>query len=200
MILPRSQLGSLNPALGLAYSPLMPYLEIGNGKDSVHATFSCPSDPSRGSHPDYRGGKSSPRLRSYSVNNWVNGTAWDNGNPRWNHFRHRSQMVRPSPSNLLVFLGERADSINDTQFFISMRGYEPGKPASVDTRIIDYPACYHDSSGSVSFADGHVEKKQWEDPRTIPAYNHDTLLNLNVPSPGNPDVAWLQAHASAKEY
>ena len=200
MRLPTTQLGSLNPELGLVHSPMFSYLELGEEKATAFTSFRCPADPSRGSHSEYRSGKSSPRIRSYSMNNWIGGASWLQLAPEWMVYHHRSDIVRPSPSKLMVFLGERADSINDTQLLISMAGYVPNKPAAFNARVIDYPSFYHASGASISFADGHVERKQWKDPRTIPAYRQGSLIPLNVPSPSSPDVAWLQSHASAKKH
>ncbi|MBI4327573.1 MAG: hypothetical protein HY674_20255 [Chloroflexi bacterium] len=62
----------------------------------------------------------------------------------------------------------------------------------------------HDGSGNLSFADGHAESHKWLDLRTRPPLVRDRDLPLDVfmvnciPSPGNPDVGWLQERACQK--
>ena len=68
----------------------------------------------------------------------------------------------------------------------------PGYPDAATTRIIDYPASYHNGAGGISFADGHAEIKKWVDPRTVPALERNGNIPLNVPSPNNKDVIWMQ--------
>ena len=62
--------------------------------------------------------------------------------------------------------------------------------------ITDYPAAYHNNAGSLAFADGHTEFRKWKDPRTVPALNKGTHLQLMVPSESNVDVEWLINHSS----
>ena len=45
-----------------------------------------------------------------------------------------------------------------------------------------------------AFADGHSEIHKWKDPRTTPPLT--TELELNVPSPNNQDVYWMQEHST----
>ena len=99
-----------------------------------------------------------------------------------------SDFVDPGPSSTWVFIDEREDSINDGFWVTSMPGY----PDAATTRIIDYPASYHNGAGGISFADGHAEIKKWIDPRTVPALERNGTIPLNVPSPNNKDVLWMQ--------
>lgn len=60
-------------------------------------------------------------------------------------------------------------------------------------RIVDFPASYHNEAAGLSFADGHSEIKKWLNDQTKPAVNYSSdYLYLNVPSPGNEDVAWIR--------
>jgi len=99
----------------------------------------------------------------------------------------------PGPSNTFVFLDEREDSLNDGTFVVDMAGW-PDDPAQ--HRMVDYPASYHNNAGGFSFADGHSEIKRWVDPRTSPALNRGQEIPLNLPSPNNPDIAWMQDRAT----
>ena len=58
--------------------------------------------------------------------------------------------------------------------------------------IVDYPASYHNGAGGLNFGDGHSEIHKWLDPRTRPPYQPNVNIPLNVPSPNNRDIAWLQ--------
>ncbi|HEX5398341.1 MAG TPA: prepilin-type cleavage/methylation domain-containing protein, partial [Verrucomicrobiae bacterium] len=63
--------------------------------------------------------------------------------------------------------------------------------------FLDFPAYYHNRAAGLSFADGHSEIQPWHDGRTMPPVRDVTLVNFaGTPSPDNPDVAWLGAHAS----
>jgi prepilin-type processing-associated H-X9-DG protein len=104
-------------------------------------------------------------------------------------------MVDPGPSRTFVLLDEREDSINDAFWVVSMDGF-PDKAQS--TKIVDYPASYHNRAGGFSFADGHSEIRKWVDGRTTPPLKHNGQIPLNVPSPNNKDVIWLQERATRR--
>jgi prepilin-type N-terminal cleavage/methylation domain-containing protein/prepilin-type processing-associated H-X9-DG protein len=143
-----------------------------------------------------------PRVRSVSMSNWVGGNGNGNANSptdyrgywglgaNWVVFRKLAQMAQPGPSRTYVILDERQDSINDGYFVVEMDGY----PNMATTKIVDYPAGYHNRAAGFAFGDGHSEIKRWQDGRTIPPLT--TKLNLNVPSPNNPDVFWMQDHCT----
>ena len=100
-------------------------------------------------------------------------------------------MARPGAAGTIVFISERPDSINDGYFVIDMAGFN-SSPNQM--KMVDFPAGYHGGAGTVGFADAHVEIQKWIDPRTVPilAPNPQVHLRLNIPSPNNPDVAWMQ--------
>jgi prepilin-type processing-associated H-X9-DG protein len=133
------------------------------------------------------------------MSNWVGGQGdspsdgyrggWSTG-ANWPVFRKFTQMVRPGPSMTFVLLDERQDSINDGFFVVQMDGY----PNLACTYIVDYPASYHAGAGGFAFADGHSELHKWRDPRTTPPIS--TALRLNIPSPNNIDVLWMQDHST----
>ena len=56
----------------------------------------------------------------------------------------------------------------------------------------DDPAAYHNGAGGLSFADGHSEIKKWVDGRTRPLLKANGTIPLNVASPNNRDMVWLQ--------
>jgi prepilin-type processing-associated H-X9-DG protein len=63
-------------------------------------------------------------------------------------------------------------------------------------RIVDYPASYHNGAAGFGFADSHAEIKKWLDPRTRPVLRPRQLLPLDVGSPNNKDVRWMQERAT----
>ncbi len=148
-----------DPSVVIAKSPLFAYV---GGSSEI---FKCPADKSTVKTAD---GSIKPRVRSMSMNSWTGGHdgkhTWFGG-PEWRMYLKTGDFVDPGPSSTWVFIDEREDSINDGFWVTSMPGY----PDAATTRIIDYPASYHNGAGGISFADGHAEIKKWVDPRTVPA-------------------------------
>jgi len=117
----------------------------------------CPADTSYGI--DNRSQRV-PRIRSVSMSNWVGGNGdspqngykggWGLSSPRSVVYRKLSQMLRPGPAMTFVILDERQDSINDGYFVTEMDGY----PNLATTKIVDYPASYHNKAAGFAFADG----------------------------------------------
>ena len=167
-------------------SPLWPYV-------NAEQVFKCPADRSACRVQ----GQLIPRVRSMAMNMWLNGPGWGSARGErgtgWRKFFKLDAITDPGPSETFVFLDEREDSINDGTFVVDMAGW-PNQPSQY--RIIDYPASYHNGAGGFSFADGHSEIKRWQDPRTMPELARGQLIPLNVPSPNNRDVAWMQSKAT----
>lgn len=157
-----------------------------------------PGDRVMGSHPNYRNGALVPRVRSFSIQNWVGGPRWDASGTQWKVYTSTSDLTVPGPARTIVFVAERPDSINDGYWVVDMQGYKAGTGRNLRARIVDFPAGYHGGGGTLSFADGHAEIHVWVDPRTNPPLDKDVELTLNVPMPNNDDVYWLQQHASAE--
>lgn len=171
-----------DPSVIIANSPLYNYL---GGSAEV---FKCPADKSSVKTDD---GRVMPRVRSMSMSSWVGGHdgkhTWFGGK-EWRMYLKTSDFVDPGASQTWVFIDEREDSINDG-FWVTMM---PGYPDAASTRIIDYPASYHNGAAGISFADGHAEIRKWVDPRTVPTLARNGSIPLNVPSPNNRDVLWIQ--------
>ena len=89
----------------------------------------------------------------------------------------------PGPSDCWVFTDEHPDSIDDGIL------YTPNYPFPA---LLELPGCQHAGSCGLTFADGHSEIHKWRDPRTIPPLKDNFTLQLNIPSPNNQDIAWLQ--------
>jgi len=152
----------------------------------------CPADISTSKH----GGKTLPRVRSMSMNNWMNsaGGNWA-GQNQWKMLRKLADFTDPAPVKTWVLIDEREESINDGFFVVDMAGY-PNAPQSV--MLVDFPASYHNSAGGLNFADGHAEIRKWVDPRTKPKGRKNSNLTLNIPSPNNKDMIWLQERSTSR--
>jgi prepilin-type N-terminal cleavage/methylation domain-containing protein/prepilin-type processing-associated H-X9-DG protein len=171
-----------NTAL-LAQSLLAPYL---GGSIGI---FKCPGDKT-------------DHVRTYSMSQavgtkpnalaavngpWLDGTRHHKANQPWRTYGRYSEMLKPDPSQLWVFMDENPYSIYDGAFAVSM---------VLPTEIIDWPGIYHNHSASIAFADGHAESHKWIDGRT-------GLYALTSPGPhtqtgpDNPDILWLQQRTSA---
>ncbi len=180
-------------------SPLWPYC----GKSA--AIWRCPADQStvKPTTGPFRG-QTVRRVRSMSMNNYVGGNGelaflpgWtQDGWPRsvWRVYRSLNDMLDPGPTMTWVLMDEREDSINDGFWVTEMTGF----PNLAQTFIVDYPAAYHNNAAGFSFADGHAEIKKWIDPRTTPKLKKGQAIPLNVSSPNNRDVYWLQERGTRK--
>lgn len=164
-------------------SPLWNYT---GGSEKI---WKCPSDRAYGIN---QAGQRVPRIRSMSMNNWVGGPAWSSSGNGWKVYTKDSDMTAPGPSQTFVLIDEREDSINDGYFVVDMQGF-PDRGAS--WKIVDYPASYHNGAATFAFADGHSEIHRWTNPRTIPSLSKSNIP-LNVPSPNNEDVLWMQERST----
>lgn len=171
-----------NPLLGNYGALLGPYVKN-------HNVFKCPAD--RSTAPV--GGIQQKRVRSLSMNSWMGWLSrpWMNGSS-YQLYTKSSNFGKLGAANLFVFLDEREDSINDGWF-----ATDPDNQKGNYT-IVDYPASYHGRAAGFSFADGHSEIHKWRDGRTMPNLLAGQLLPLNIASPGNQDVLWMQQHATAR--
>jgi len=139
-----------------------------------------------------------PRVRSMSMNLYLGG--WGGGDGGWKGYvsdfviyRKYNELVRPGYSTIFVFLDMRQDSVDMGNFAVNMAGYpDNGKLY----QFWDLPGFYHHRACGFSFADGHSEMKRWQDNRTTPPLKQTTLVNDRFQSPFNPDINWLQFHAT----
>jgi prepilin-type N-terminal cleavage/methylation domain-containing protein len=161
--------------LFLKRSHIFPYL---TSLDVWH----CPADQSTSKH----GGQLLRRVRSMSMNNWMNASGPWNGATTYRVMKKLSDFANPAPAKTWILIDKRSESINDGYFVVTMNQRDAG------CYIVDYPASYHNGAGGLNFGDGHSEIHKWLDPRTRPPYQANVNIPLNVPSPNNPDIAWLQ--------
>jgi prepilin-type N-terminal cleavage/methylation domain-containing protein/prepilin-type processing-associated H-X9-DG protein len=169
--------GNWDYANTIEQSPMWSYCGKNDG------IFHCPADPSMG----IRAGQKVPRVRSMSMNFWMGGVDGGNyGRINGTVFTKLSNMKSPGPSQFLVLLDERQESINDGLFLIEMNGY----PTSSPLGLADFPAIYHNGASGIAYADGHAEIHKWRNGATLSA----AMPARNVAAPD--DVFWLQDHAT----
>ncbi len=159
--------------LDAKYSQIGPYVRAAG-------VYKCVADLSQAMFS----GRRLPRVRSMSMNCWMgpNSPAWNQG---FIVFPKLSDIVRPSPSDALVFIDERSDSIDDGYFAID----------EVQAQLANLPAGYHNNASGVTFADGHAEIHKWRDGRTLPPLSPN--FQKFVSCPGSKDLLWLQYHGTS---
>jgi prepilin-type processing-associated H-X9-DG protein len=135
------------------------------------------------------------RVRTISMNCWLSEGRLS-VSPGYRVYKKTGDLTLPGPTETWVFMDEREDSIDDGYFAVDMTGY-PDAPRTINWVI--YPASYHGQSAGLAFADGHSELRHWRDPRTMPPLIPGRRMPLNISSPNNEDLTWLQSHSSVKE-
>lgn len=138
--------------------------------------YHCPGD-ARINIPDQKA------YRSYSVAGGMNGEAGAFGAEP-----HKLYLHIKSPAQKYVFIEESDD-----------RGWNMGSwvinPHNPD-RWVDPLAIWHNDRSTLGFADGHAEKHQWLDERTIIMAEEQ---NFGETHPGSPDVRYMhQGYAYKK--
>jgi len=187
----------------IANSPLWRYC----GKSA--AIWKCPADYSFVTV----NGQNLPRVRSMSMNFWIGGflgydgglsggSGWSGapgyppgtlgGNP-WRLYLKMNDFKDPGPAGTFLFLDMREDSIDWGNFATDMTGWSDHPEQA---GFYDLPGSYHHRAGGFSFVDGHAEIKRWMDDRTMPPLVADGQIPDQFSSPNNPDVIWLQQHAT----
>jgi prepilin-type N-terminal cleavage/methylation domain-containing protein/prepilin-type processing-associated H-X9-DG protein len=146
--------------------------------------YRCPADTSLQYFPQKRG---APRVRSMAASQSFSKGFWL-PSPPFKVFRKSTDVSDPGPSMLFVFIDEHPLSINDGAYAVEM----PRTMAA--TRIVDFPASYHNGAGGLSFLDGHAEIKKWVDGRT----RVKPTGPLNSATPNNKDVVWLAERSSSR--
>jgi prepilin-type N-terminal cleavage/methylation domain-containing protein len=160
-------------------------------------------------------GEYKPRVRSMSMNVWIGGfvgydaglsggkgyinppwyPAGTRGGDPWRVYLKMGDFLDPGPSRTFLLLDMREDSIDWGNFAPDMTGW-PDHPEQAG--FYDLPGSYHHRAGGFSFVDGHAEIKRWMDDRTMPALVSGGLVPDWFRSANNPDIAWLQEHATRR--
>jgi prepilin-type N-terminal cleavage/methylation domain-containing protein/prepilin-type processing-associated H-X9-DG protein len=132
---------------------------------------------------------SMPRVRSVSMNSYIGSTDKEYGMNQTPHcyvYYKLSEILRPPPVNLWVFVDEHPDSINDGWLTDSWPGGGGWG---------DLPASYHAHACGIGFADGHAEIHKWRDQGTLEPVTKQTRARLNLPAPN--DTLWFLQRSTA---
>ena len=95
-----------------------------------------------------------PYVRTYSMNNWMNGISPASWMSELDQSRqvYKTDNALPAPSRLFVFIDESPESVNDALFVVVIdEGYG----------MHDLPTRAHKTAYPLSFADGHAEAYKW---------------------------------------
>ena len=158
---------------------------------SATASFwRCPSDPSS----SLFGGQRLPRVRSYSMNGYMDSTPGRIDMLDWKIFQQSTGI--PVPSELFVMIDEREDTIVNGFFVVDM-----GNPRPL---MYSAPRSAHNGGGVLGFADGHVIRKKWLDlaswpcvsPRGLGAGHGTDHIDRIDGAPR--DLGWLQEHTTVQ--
>lgn len=160
-------------------SPLARYLR---GSD----LFKCPADNylsplQQGTFPQ--------RVRSVSWNAALGGTTVvsDNQIPGRTYFnaRRMTELNKPGPANTVVILDEHPDSIDDAIFQFN-KGL-----AMANAYWRNLPGSHHSGGATISFADGSVMLKRWQDTRTVRPVLYVSPIPGTLNVPGSVDYTWV---------
>jgi prepilin-type N-terminal cleavage/methylation domain-containing protein/prepilin-type processing-associated H-X9-DG protein len=140
--------------------------------------YKCPADT-------VLSGDQQNRLRSYSMNSQMGAIYMEAAHDNIDApaLQYAREVDIKTPSDLFVFCDESMYTIDDGVLWIdSYYGTLPNVPAS-----------YHNNGGSFSFADGHVERHQWQTGTMQNAKGYKPPVPMTIK---NPDWAWLTTHAT----
>jgi prepilin-type N-terminal cleavage/methylation domain-containing protein/prepilin-type processing-associated H-X9-DG protein len=146
-------------------------------------SYHCPAD-----HSVYKSGTKvmGPRVRSVSMNCWLNPiSVWDNDSSL-KVFSKMAQLTQPGPSMTFYFIDESPNTIDDG-FIV----FDPD--LNSPKQWVNAPASYHGNAGGLSFCDGHAEIRKWTDPGVL----NVTASWFNA-SPTSGDWDWMAARTTAK--
>ena len=146
-------------------------------------SYKCPADRKTTFFQgvNYRG------VRSYSLNAFM---GWQYPAPvshggGLTGFSRPNQLGAIPLSSVFTFMDVNSDSICYAGFITKMGGSK---------QFFHIPGAFHNGQGVSAFADGHAEAIAWKDQRTI---TNTTILHFEE-SKNNPDLWWLQDHASGR--
>jgi len=153
--------------------------------------YKCPADV----YDCVEGTQKMPRVRSIGMNGFIEGNAykgehgsydshWYNG---YYSYQKMTDIKKPTPSDLWVFVDEHPDSIND--------GWTIMNPTDLNNWT-DLPASYHNGSCGFGFADGHSVTHKWVEGSTKVGVRKAQYNGFSAP--GSKDIAWIVSVSTAR--
>jgi len=165
--------------LDLRWAAMGPYMKSANVYRCIASKVICKE-----------GATFYPVARTVAMSCWMGYINLPPGNGAgFKSFRKTSEILRMAPSDALVFIDERDDSIDDGSFAVDM----------TQNQVINFPASYHAGSGGVTFADGHAEIHRWRSPELLVPQQAgaEGVKHEFLPvSASNVDLVWLRQHAT----
>jgi len=153
--------------------------------------YKCPAD----NYTCLEGGKQMARVRSCSMNSFIEGGFYRQTGPGsiWfpDYYRYdkMSDIIEPPPTKLWVFVDEHPDSINDGWMATLVNDR---------STWCDLPASYHNGGCGFCFADGHAEIHKWRETSTRVKIEKRSR-NFDYYTRGQyRDVDWMIEHSTAK--
>jgi prepilin-type N-terminal cleavage/methylation domain-containing protein/prepilin-type processing-associated H-X9-DG protein len=125
-------------------------------------SYRCPGDKST-LHDD----PSLPRLRSYSIDSWLNADATKSGFPPsalTPYLKSKSSQLS-RPTEIFTFIEDHEATIDSGAFVASNPKMDPSRA----DLWFHMPSDRHSQAGGVSFADGHVMSWHWKAPKRFRA-------------------------------
>ncbi len=159
------------------------------------AIYHCPADI----YPCTEWGRKMSRCRSLSMNGFIQGGAYGASSistwyPAWRAYNTMSDISIPRPVNLIVFLDEHPDSINDGWWITEVGANLKSNPGVWE----DLPSSLHNRACGFSYADGHSEIHKWRSPGTYQPVTYIYINGtVNVPTSQDQDILWTIQHVSA---
>jgi prepilin-type N-terminal cleavage/methylation domain-containing protein/prepilin-type processing-associated H-X9-DG protein len=177
----------INPdyAANPRYAQFADYMKTAN-------IYKCPADRSEAT----ASGVTAPKVRSYSLNSyfgWQSPPGDNPANPAFVSFAKSADFARLRSSDLFTFVDGAPPNLCYSAFVIYM-----GSSGLFWHR----PSIEHRQSGTLAFADGHAEAHRWLDPDTLRAARDGGVgdgAHFTIVKPTNPDLVWLQEHATVRK-
>jgi prepilin-type N-terminal cleavage/methylation domain-containing protein/prepilin-type processing-associated H-X9-DG protein len=135
-------------------------------------------------------GRKHDRIRSYAMNSYIGSQNYPEEVPRNAVLWTMNDLNWLSPSLTYVFIDEHEDSVVDAAFHHG-GPHPPGQQIGWN----ELPASRHGRSGTLSFADGHVESHKWLDSTTLQPVRR-VAQSVIWESVGTRDPEWLRQHAT----
>jgi prepilin-type N-terminal cleavage/methylation domain-containing protein/prepilin-type processing-associated H-X9-DG protein len=160
------------------WSSLGPFVQMPN-------VFRCPGSRILATE----GGLPYPLARTFSMSSWMGytNTVWSNESG-YQSFHRMTDITGMSPTDAIVFVDERDDSVDDGYFAIDMTA----------NQFPNIPSTFHNGAGGLSFADGHAEIHKWHSPALqFPQQVAQSIKAQFSPcAADDPDLLWLRAHGT----
>lgn len=154
--------------------------------------FKCPADV----YDCVEGGVSMPRVRSCSMNGFLQGPAYGSSRqsvwyPAYKCYVKMSDTATfpGGASSLVALLDEHADCIDDSWFITD---------PTQGNWWFNVPASYHNGATAFCFTDGHAELHKWLVGTTVQPVTKTYKYNEYLKSPLSQDIKWMQNHVTSK--